>query len=529
MTRQIRCFSAAFAVLFLVACGGSPTPPINDVACPAGDRYVVRSSGLPGAAAALESTVESAGGAVLVDLAEIGARVVCAPAGARSSMEAAGVQLQQDGRASIPPGESILPVRHASIAAVVGQWHLAKVGAPAAWAVSQGRDVTIVIVDTGADGRHAGLRDRIIGGTNYTGGRPCGADLDCDGHGHGTHVAATAAETLDSGQPPDIAGGTGIAPRAGLYISKALDDWGSGWSSDIARAILDAGNNAASGQRTVISMSLGASQPDAAIRDAIGYATRAGALVVAARGNGSGTSPSWPACFEPVVGVAATGQDDRRAGFSDYGDCTDIAAPGAGIVAAVPGGGYAAMDGTSMSTPQVAGALALLMALGDRDPIVTLMMTSVDVVDSTIPGRLDVAAAVRGVRPGPTATGGPTSPDYVVTSEPTHNPYPGPGTATWSPTPIPPPSATRAATITRTTIPTARPTNTSTPTTPNTPTLPPVIATQTRTRTTAPTATRTGTPTATPTPCSILAWTRVGNVNGFRLVPAFCPTPTVRR
>lgn len=519
---------ALLALATLAACGGQPTPPPDVDACPPGDRYIALGVGaIGGGKTSTWAHVEARGAMVLTSLHEIDAMVVCAPASARSSLAAAGARLQRDGRSGIPPHEE--PSVRPRAMGVVSQWHLSRIGAPAAWARSRGRGVVVHVIDTGADGTHPALAGRIVGGATYVGGLPCGAGLDCDDDGHGTHVSATIAEVLDSGQPPDVAGGTGVAPEVGIFIRRVLEN-GSGWDSDIARAVLDVGNAARAGTPTVANLSLGSYNPGEVVRDAVAYATQNGARIVAARGNGGGRAPMFPGCFEPVLSVLATNTNDTRASFSDFGACGDIGAPGVDIVSAVPGGGYAAMSGTSMASPQVAGAMALLMAIGDADPIGTLLRTMARVTDATLPGRLDVAAAVLAVRPGPTATAGPTSPGYVVTDEPTRNPYPGPGTPTWTATPTVPtwtPAPTRTPSRTGTPTATRTPTATGAPTTPA-----PALATMTptRTATVGPTATRTATPAPVPTLCTrdVEVWTR-GRPNGWTVVRVLCPATATRR
>lgn len=533
--RRSQAIATTLILATVAACGGQPMPPlpdfvVGDVICAPDARYIAYASALPGASSAFDVTIESAGAVVLVDLGEIGARAVCAPAEARASMATAGVRLAPDGRVGIPPGETRQTGPRAM--AVVPQWHLAKVGAPAAWARSRGRGVVVHVIDTGADGTHPAFAGRIVGGVDYVGGRPCGPGIDCDGEGHGTHVAATVAEVLDSGQPPDVVGGTGIAPEASLFIRRVLDDSGSGWDSDVARAVLDAGSAARSGTPTVINMSLGSFNPAEVLRDAVAYAAQGGARVVAARGNSGGEAPFYPVCFEPVVGVVATGPDDRRASWSDHGRCSDLGAPGADITAARDGGGYLTISGTSMAAPQVAGALALLMAIGDADPVGTLQRTAARVADATVPGRLD-AAAVLAAAPGPTATAGPTAPGYVITAEPTRNPYPGPGEPTWTATPTPEPVLV-TPTRTRTPVPPTSATPTRTTAATSTATQAPSTATTTPTSTrmftATSTATRTTTATVTPTLCTrdIEVWTR-GNPNGWTKQRVLCiPTATRR-
>lgn len=276
----------------------------------------------------------------------------------------------------------------------------------------------------------------------------CGPDINCDFHGHGTHVAGLVADLLDGYE------GSGVAPLAKIRPMRVLNSGGWGDTATIARAILDSANAG----DAVINLSLGGPDGSQALRDAVAYAGQRGAIVVVARGNGGGQSRSYPVCYEPTVGVAATGTGDTRADFSDYGPCTDTAAPGVSLMAPWPGGSYRALSGTSMAAPVTAGVLALLVGLGDRDPVGTLLATDIRLPDQSIPGRVDALAAVLAVQPGPTVTPGPIPTDPPTpTQAPTFDPYPGrtatAAARTATPT-RPAPTVTRA-TATQTRVPTA--------------------------------------------------------------------------
>jgi len=119
----------------------------------------------------------------------------------------------------------------------------------------------------------------------------------------------------------------------------------------------------------VINLSWGGPWPDPYIADAVQYAIGKGILVVAAAGNGDTEDPMYPAAYPNVLAVGATdwmwGESPcdwgvKKACFSNYGDYVDIAAPGQMILSTVPGGGYASWAGTSMASPYVAGAAALV-------------------------------------------------------------------------------------------------------------------------------------------------------------------------
>ena len=249
----------------------------------------------------------------------------------------------------------------------------ADVDAPQAWGVSMGEGATVAIVDTGIDAGHPDLAGRIVPGFDFV-----DEDLDPqDGHGHGTHVAGTAAAGLDGG------GVVGVAPRAAVMPLRVLDASGNGSSADVAAAFAYAGDR---GVR-VVNASLGSPYPSLAERRAI--ESHPGTLYVVAAGNGGGDfagddvdaggAREWP-CAESapnLVCVGATGPTDARSPFSNFGAASvDLFAPGENIVSdwlrgrptvlhqvLGTGDGFEIMQGTSMAAPHVAGAAALAAAL----------------------------------------------------------------------------------------------------------------------------------------------------------------------
>src|SRR3954471_17077538 len=130
-------------------------------------------------------------------------------------------------------------------------------------------------------------------------------------------------------------------------------------------------------------MSLGGSS-SRAIGDAVRYAWegggRGGSVLVAAAGNDGTDAVDYPAGRAEVVSVAAVDASDAVASFSNHNDDVELAAPGVDVVSTLPGGKYGAMSGTSMATPHVSGAAALLWDAHPR------------AAASTIRARLDAAA-----------------------------------------------------------------------------------------------------------------------------------------
>lgn len=226
------------------------------------------------------------------------------------------------------------------------------VGAEEAWDVTQGSsDVTIAIVDTGVDYTHPDLEGKVVKGKDFIDND----DDPMDENMHGTHCAGIAAALTNNG-----VGIAGMAPEVTILAERVLDANGSGTLDSVAQGITHAADEGAE----VISLSLGSAQGATTLEDAVNYAASKGSVVVAAAGNESTSSPSYPAYYEEAIAVAATDSNDQIASFSNYGDWVDVAAPGVNILSTVPGGGYEMASGTSMATPLVAGQAALLASQG---------------------------------------------------------------------------------------------------------------------------------------------------------------------
>lgn len=301
------------------------------------------------------------------------------------------------------------------------QWHLDKVQAPAAWARSTGAGVTVYVLDTAGD---CGAMDMRCGtGRNYAGGS------SADGHGHGSHVGSTIGEALNGRR------GVGVAHDVTVTFFKVLGDSGSGSVSGIAQAITDAADLCPG--RCLISMSLGSSQASAALQRATDYAIAKGVPVFAAAGNHGTSAPGYPGCNAGVVGVGATDSADKRASFSAYGSCVDIAGPGVSITASKPDGSPWTISGTSMATPNVSAVAALVLALGAAPADVEgiLERTADDIGGQQLgAGRVNALAAVNAVNPAPVPS---SDPGDKPTATPADGVTPGPAPATPVP-PVPP-------------------------------------------------------------------------------------------
>ena len=264
------------------------------------------------------------------------------------------------------------------------QWNFQMVGAEAAWKRSRGTGVVVAVIDTGVSGTSSGKGQacRDFGSTTFMAGYDfVNRDTDpYDDHGHGTHVAGTIAEATNNSE-----GVAGLAYGATIMPLKVLSASGSGTSADIADAIRWAADKGAN----VINMSLGSPFPDAVIRSACTYASKKGVVIVAAAGNSGKQGVGYPAAYSECIAVSSVGPSGKLAGYSSWGKQVALAAPGgdiggysdrdesAGILQNTnlpveyggQGDGYYAFQGTSMASPHVAAAAALVMAQGIKDPV----------------------------------------------------------------------------------------------------------------------------------------------------------------
>jgi len=175
-----------------------------------------------------------------------------------------------------------------------------------------------------------------------------------DDNGHGTHVAGTIAGVNNA------IGVVGIGPEIDLYAIKVLNRWGSGYTSDVIEGVEWSLNN----NMDVINMSLGSSSDIFAMHQAVIAAKNSGIVVVAAAGNsGPGNnSVIYPAKYPESIAVSAINIADGQPSWSSRGVEVDLAAPGDNVYSTYRGGGYRNISGTSMASPHVAGAAAMVLA-----------------------------------------------------------------------------------------------------------------------------------------------------------------------
>ncbi|MGB7980245.1 MAG: S8 family serine peptidase [Candidatus Nanopelagicales bacterium] len=229
------------------------------------------------------------------------------------------------------------------------QWGLRMVNAEAAWAITRGRSVTVAVIDTGVDAAHPDLSGRVLRQIDLVHDGRLG-----DPKGHGTHVAGIIAAALDG------AGSVGLANQVDVLSVRVLDASGSGDDATVALGITEA---VRAGAR-VLNLSLGSASHSTALNAAVKFAVDQGATVVAAGGNSfeAGNPVEYPAALPGVLAVSSIDADGASSRFANTGAHIDLAAPGEDIVSTVPGGGWAAKDGTSMAAPFVSAAAALVRA-----------------------------------------------------------------------------------------------------------------------------------------------------------------------
>jgi subtilisin family serine protease len=287
------------------------------------------------------------------------------------------------------------------------QWALDKTSYEAAWGATTGGGVTVAVIDTGVRGDHEDLAGALVKGADYVND---GGDGLIDPNGHGTHVAGIIVARASNGR--GVAGG---APDARVMPIRVLDANGSGFSSDVVAGIYYAVDKGA----RVINLSLGGG-PSTATEDAINYAVSRGVVVVAAAGNGaqSGNVPVYPGAYANAIGVGSVESNKVRSSFSNYGSYVDLVAPGGGILSTYSSnaGSYAYASGTSMATPYVAAAAALVLGINPKLNVAGVRAALEGAADDLGPagwdpeyghGLVDPRDSVtRAVPPPPPATGG---------------------------------------------------------------------------------------------------------------------------
>lgn len=313
-----------------------------------------------------------------------------------------------------------LPIDPPNDAYLAYQWYLAKIGAYTAWNTTMGDSgVRVAVLDTGADLDHPDLVGRIVAQTDV---------VDNDGsaeddNGHGTHVAGIIAATANNN-----IGVAGVAPGVSLIIVDVFHIDGAGKHKATTASIAAGIYYALEEGADIINLSLGGYQVDTAERNAIDAAAAAGVMVVAAAGNDNTSATIYPGDLSSVICVTATGPNDERAPYSNYGPAKDIAAPGGNgtyakneqpvgwmlstypMIDPITGedtSGFAWVRGTSSAAPVVSGVVALMLS---ADPSLSVDDVKSKLYNSAADlgakgkddyfgnGRVNAASAVRSVR-----------------------------------------------------------------------------------------------------------------------------------
>ncbi len=222
------------------------------------------------------------------------------------------------------------------------------------WPSTRGENTVVAILDTGVDYKHPDLRANIIGGISFVTEEKDYLDLN----GHGTHVAGTIAANNSI---------LGVAPQTKILAIKVLGKDGSGSYQGITKGLEYARRwKGPQGEVVnVVNMSLGGPMGDPAQYREIKLAVQAGISVVCAAGNaGDGSDEtreiSYPAYYPETIAVGAVDLQTGIANFSNSNDHIDIAAPGVETYSTYPSGKYVKLSGTSMATPHISGAVALI-------------------------------------------------------------------------------------------------------------------------------------------------------------------------
>ncbi|MDE3086012.1 MAG: S8 family serine peptidase [Acidobacteriota bacterium] len=407
--------------------------------------------------------------------------------------------------AALVAGTGVVGVAPAGAAPtyLADQWGLSVIGAPAAWQYGTGAGVRVGIVDTGVDASQEDLLGKVVAATTILSnpGGGCASSAQdpggTDDNGHGTHVAGIAAAAGRYGV-------SGVAPGASLVVAKVMDCSGSGYMSDVAAGI----DWVVAHGAKVVNLSIGdagtglvdtSNLTGNPMAGALQSAWQRGAIPVVAAGNNSGgllglgdaNFSGVPAVVVAATGSPANGEGHVVASYSNTVNSAQwgVAGPGGDHVsppqagnagqttpsapacgsydqyevlstywtAADPTSCYATDEGTSMATPFVTGALALLLGrgLGPSQAVQTLLQTADHSVacGSRCSGLVDVGAAMQAAAgqaaaTAPSAAGRPPPvPSGAPSPAPGPSPAPSPTSTTTPPTPATAGPSARASAV----------------------------------------------------------------------------------
>lgn len=291
--------------------------------------------------------ISASGGRVIEEFPGIGMIYAVVPPGAFTS-------LSQDKMIEFVESDRQFEIAMASTSEYSESWALHDVGAePAHFSNYTGKGVKIALLDTGVDYTHPELAHSYKGGYDFI-----NDDSDpMDDNGHGTHVAGILAAARDG------KGIVGVAPDAEIYAIKVSDGRGKGSFSGLVKGI----NWSIENGMDVVTMSITGNGGSRALAKAVNAAYNDhGLVMVAAVGNGGSGDVLYPAAYEQVIGVGSVTEDNTKSPFSRTGSKVELVAPGSGIKSTAIGDKYRLSSGTSMATPFVTGAIALLLGSDEK-------------------------------------------------------------------------------------------------------------------------------------------------------------------
>jgi subtilisin family serine protease len=280
-----------------------------------------------------------------------------------------------------------------------------------------GAGTTVAVIDTGVDPTSPVLKNVLVNGYDFTSNTSGGSEMNDVKAQPNLNAAQTATlnqrtvavldqrtvAVLDGGPYTDFGHGTMtagivhlVAPQAKIMPLKAFTANGTGYDSDILRAIYYAVNHGAK----VINMSFDYTSYSSELATAVKYANSHGVISVASAGNDGQQTVVYPGGLPGVIDVASTSNNDVQSSFTNYGaPPVWIAAPGEAVVTTYPWGTYAAGWGTSFSTPFVAGTAALMLGANSNCPTwaVPIGLADADYIGNQNLGfgRLDTYQAVQ--------------------------------------------------------------------------------------------------------------------------------------
>jgi subtilisin family serine protease len=412
---HFKCVFAALALTFLSSCGKGPT---NQITQSADDTLKAQCAS---AAVPNRYVVKWKDGSTTVEEAsshEVFISEVAEPFA--DDIEFA----ENDFRIELPktptPAQPVGSLKEQAVAfAAASDWGQTITRAPAVWAKGvEGEGMIVAIVDTGAEVTHAQLAGQLLINAGEIPANQLDDDKNgyvddvsgydfngstgevTDGAGHGTHVSGIIAADPAKGAIK------GMAPKAKILPLRFMDDKGGGFVSDAILAIAYAKSRGAK----IVNASWGGSDCSKLLKAAIADLGQNGILFVAAAGNGDAygnaqnldVNPEYPAAYglENEITVGASSSRDIMAGFSNYSrSFVNLMAPGIGILSTYPGNQTRTMDGTSMATPFVSGAAALIWSAhpnASLKQVRAALFAGVDISDYPVStgGRLNVEKAL---------------------------------------------------------------------------------------------------------------------------------------